>query len=228
MPLYEVVLEQSYEGQQIINRWNYLMSGTPAAVTGSFALVSVLGGLALSTTLTATTVMGKIQALQNIQAVFAQITARAIYIDDDFYGNAFLANTVGSQGNAGSAYPPSDAYGFRSSRVKQSIRRGYKRFVGGDTALIGSGGRVNSSGDAAMAALATAMAAVLNYTDDGNSLSFAPCIASKLKYVTDSDKNAYKYYETEAEQATHLAVGIAWEAYDRVSTQTSRQYGRGS
>lgn len=228
MPLYEVVLEQSFEGQQIINRWNYLMSGTPAAVTGSFALISVLGGLALSTTLTDGTVMGEIQTLQNSQVSFAQITARAVYIDDDFYGNAFLANTIGGQGNAGSAYPPSDAYGFRSSRVKQSIRRGYKRFVGCDTALVGSGGRINSSGDAQMALLATAMGAVLNYTDDGNSLSFSPCIASKLKYTTDSDKIAYKYYETEAEQATHLAQGILWEPYDRTSTQTSRQYGRGS
>lgn len=228
MPLYEVVLEQLYEGQQCINRWNYLMSGTPAAVTGSFALISVLGGLALSTTLTDGTVMGEIQALQNSQVQFVQVTARAVYIDDDFYGNAFLVNTIGGQGNAGSAYAPIDAYGFRSSRVKQSIRRGYKRFVGGDTALIGSGGRINSSGDAQMAILATAMGAVLNYTDDGNSLSFSPCIASKEKYTTDSGKTAYKYYATEVAQAAHLAQGILWEPYDRVSSQVSRQYGRGS
>jgi hypothetical protein len=228
MPLYEVVLEQSFESQQVINRWNYVMSGTPAAVTGSFALISAMGGLALATALTENTVMGEIQDLQNASVTFVQITARAIYIDDDFYGNAFLANTIGSVGNAGSAGSPIDAYGFRSSRVKQSIRRGYKRFVGIDTAFVGSGGRINNDGDTQMAAVALQMGDVLAYTDDGNSLSFAPCIASKLKYTTDSDKIAYKYYETEAEQATHLAVGVAWEAYDRVSSQVSRQYGRGS
>lgn len=228
MPLYEVVLEQQFESQQCINRWNYLMSGTPAAVTGSFALISVLGGLALSTTLTDGTVMGEVQTLQNNQVTFVQITARAVYIDDDFYGNAFLANTVGAQGNAGSAGSPIDAYGFRSSRVKQSIRRGYKRFVGTDTALVGSGGRINNSGDTQMALVATAMGAVLNYTDDGNSLTFTPCIASKEKYTTDSGKEAYKYYATETLQAAHLAQGILWEAYDRVSSQVSRQYGRGS
>jgi len=228
MPLYEVVLEQSFEGQQCINRWNYVMSGTPAAVTGSFALISVMGGLALSTTLTDGTVMGELQSLQNVSAIFAQITARAVYIDDDFYGNAFLANTHGSVGNAGSAYSPYDAFGYRSSRVKQSIRRGYKRFVGCDTAMVDSGGRINNTGDAQMALLATAMGAVLNYTDDGNSLSFTPCIVSKEKYVTDTDHDAYKYYATEEEQATHLASGILWEPYDRTSSQVSRQYGRGS
>lgn len=228
MPLYEVVLEQSFEGQQCINRWNYLMSGTPAAVTGSFALISVMGGLALSTTLTDGTVMGEVQALQNASVLFVQITARAVYIDDDFYGNAFLANTIGAQGNAGSAYSPVDAYGFRSSRVKQSIRRGYKRFVGCDTAMVGSGGRVNNAGDAQMALVAAEMASTLNYTDDGNSLTFTPCIVSKEKYTTDSGKFAYKYYATESAQAAHLAQGINWEPYDRVSSQVSRQYGRGS
>jgi len=199
MPLYEMVLEQSFEGQQCINRFNYLMSGTPAAVTGAFALISAVGGLALSTTLTDGTLMGEVQTLQNSQVQFVQITARAVYIDDDFYGNAFLANTIGGQGNAGSAGSPIDAYGFRSSRVKQSIHRGYKRFVGTDTAYVGSGGRVNSSGDTQMALVATELGSVLSYTDDGNSLTFTPCIVSKEKYTTDTDHTAYKYYDTEEE-----------------------------
>lgn len=228
MPLYEVVLEQNYYGQQVINRWNYLMSGTPAAVTGSFALISIMGGLALSTTLTDGTVMGEIQSLQNVSAIFVQVTARAIYIDEDFYGNAFLAGTHGAVGNAGSAGSPVDSYGFRSSRVKQSIRRGYKRFVGTDTALVDSGGRVNNAGDTQMALVAAAMGATLNYTDDGNSLTFTPCIVSKEKLPTPSGKDAYYYYPTEAEQAAHLAQGILWESYDRTSSQTSRQYGRGA
>lgn len=229
MPLYEVVLEQAFEGQQCINRWNYVMTGTPAAVTGSFALLSAIGALSETTTLNPSSLFGKIQAIQNASVSFTQAIARAIYIDDDFYDNPFLANTKGAQGNAGSAYSPIDAYGFRSTRVKQSIRRGYKRFVGVDTSLVGSGGRVNDSGDTLMATLAAAMAATLSYTDEGNSLTFAPCVVSKEKYtVPTSGKTAYRYYPTEVAQAAHLAQGIGWEAYDRVSSQTSRQYGRGA
>lgn len=45
MPIMEVVLTQNYYGQEIINRFNYRASGTPAAVTYSFALVSALGAI---------------------------------------------------------------------------------------------------------------------------------------------------------------------------------------
>jgi len=43
MALYEVVVEQSYAGQQCINRFNYVSSGTPSGVTGSFGLIAALG-----------------------------------------------------------------------------------------------------------------------------------------------------------------------------------------
>lgn len=76
--------------------------------------------------------------------------------------------------------------------------------------------------------LKTAMNATVTYDDEGNTLTFTPCIAQKELYVTDSGKNAYKYYATETEQAPHLAVGINWELYTQQRTQNTRQYGRGS
>src|SRR6185369_7445570 len=135
MPLYEVVLEQRYANQQSINRWNYLGSGTPAAVVPSFALISALGFLGLTTTLTDGTVGGELQFLQNNGVVFVQATCRAVYVDDDFYANPFLASTFGATGSIVTGLSPLVAYGFRSNRVKQSIGRGYKRFVGVDESL---------------------------------------------------------------------------------------------
>ena len=79
-----------------------------------------------------------------------------------------------------------------------------------------------------MGNLATAMGATLNYTDEGNALSFAPAIISKEKYTTPSGKEAYKYYASEVLQAAHTATGILWEIYGETRTQGSRQYGRGS
>lgn len=228
MPLYEVVLEERYFNQQVINRWNYLGSGTPAAVTGSFALLSALGMIGLSTTLEPGTVAGQIQGIQNAAASFIQATARAIYIDEDFYGNPFIANTIGGVGGLGDPMSPIAAFGFRSNRVKQSIGRGYKRFVGMSEGDLDSGGILAAGAVTRANLLKTAMNATVTYDDEGNTLTFTPCIAQKELYVTDSGKNAYKYYATEAEQAPHLAVGINWELYTQQRTQNTRQYGRGS
>jgi len=228
MPLMELVLEQSYFNQQCINRWNYMATGTPSAVTLSFALLSATGFLPLATTLLADTIGGTLQELQAPGVTFVQATARAVYLDDDFYGNAFLSGTAGLNGAGGNDQSPVDAWGFRSSRVKQSIGRGYKRFVGVPEGHVGQGGEITPAGITFMNAVKDAMSEVLAYTDEGNSLSFAPCIVQKEKYVTDAGNDAYKYYATELLQAPHIAQGIFWENYTQTRSQVSRQYGRGS
>ena len=228
MPLYEVVLEQRYMQQQCINRWNYVGSGTPAAVVPSFGLLSALGMIANITTLEDGTVAGEIQALQNSQVIFVQATARAVYVDEDFYANPFVANTVGNVGSLATSMSPLDAYGFRSNRVRQSIGRGYKRFVGMDEVFSGDGGLITTAARDQMTLIATAMGETLTYDDEGNTLTFIPCIVQKEKYTAPSGKDAYRYYATETLQAAHLAQGINWEGYAQQRSQTSRQYGRGS
>jgi len=228
MPLYEVVLEQEFAGQQIINRFNYLGSGTPAAVTGSFALVSAIGGLPTSTSLGAGTLMRAIQNLQCTNVRFVQIMARAIFLDEDFYASPFLASTYGLGAPGSSALSPIDSYGFRSNRVKQSIGRGFKRFVGVSEDNISAGGNLYDAGVTLSAIVKDELGAALEYDDEGNTLAFAPCIAQKEKYTTPSGKSAYRYYATELLQAPHLAVGISWENYPQIRSQVSRQYGRGS
>jgi hypothetical protein len=228
MPLYEVVLQQSYFGQEVINRFNYLGSGTPASVTGSFGLLSAMGFIPTSTTLLAGTVGAGIQGIQNAACSFVQALARAIYLDDDFFDNPFFANTVGGVGGLGDPVSPVNAFGFRSNRVKQSIGRGYKRFAGMSEGDTDSGGVLTTSAGIRLTNLRNEMGATLTYDDSGNTLTFTPCVAQKLKYTTPSGKTAYKYYPTEAAQAPHIANGIAWEFYPQLRTQTSRQYGRGS
>ncbi len=228
MPLMEVVLEQSYQNQQCVNRWNYLASGTPASVTFAFALLSAMGGIPTTALLDGTTLLGKVQLVQNPEVQFEQILGKAIYIDDDFFDNPFFASTHGQSAVGGNTQSPFDAFGFRSSRVKQSIGRGYKRFVGVSEGDTDNGGMIASATQTALSGIATAMGQTLTYDDSGNTLTFTPCIAQKEKYTTPSGKTAYKYYATELLQAPHLAQGIAWEFYPEKRTQNSRQYGRGS
>jgi len=226
--LMEVTLNQTYFNQKCVNRWNYVVNGTPAAVTLSFALTSIMGFLPASTDLGAVTVGGALQSVQNTDVVFNSVIARAVYIDDDFYDSPFLSGTHGEATGGGVALSPTNAFGFFSSRVKQSIARGYKRFVGASEGTVESGGVISSAALTALASLAGYMSDTLVYDDEGESLTFIPCIVQKEKYVvTESGKDAYKYYASQATQLTHTAQGISWTSYDTIRTQVSRQYGRG-
>lgn len=228
MPLMEVVLEQVYNGQQCINRWNYMASGTPGGTTLSFGLISALGFLPTSTTLLAGSVGAELQSLQNPSVRFVQATVRGVFLDDDFYGSPFLASTFGTRASQGEPITSVNAFGFRSTRVKQSIGRGYKRFVGMSEGVVGDYGNLTSPTLTQMTAVADAMSDTLSFDDEGSTLSYVPCIAQKLKYTTPSGKTAYKYYSTETLQAPHNALGISWEGYNTTRTQVSRQVGRGS
>jgi len=227
MPLMEVVLEQQFVGQQCVNRFNYLASGTPASVTFSFALLSAMGAIPTGTVLDTAKLMGKLQVLQSPGVFFLQAVAKAVYIDDDFFDNPFFADTHGQAAGGGESGSPFEAFGFRSTRVKQSIGRGYKRYVGVTESDTTNGGVFVSGTQTLMTAVADEMAATLTYDDSGNTLTFTPCIAQKEKYTTPSGKTAYKYYATELLQAPHLASGINWDGYEQKRTQNSRQYGRG-
>ncbi len=228
MPLYEVVLEQRYNNQQCINRWNYVGTGTPAAAQPAFALLSALGFIGLGTTLPTATVGRAIQLMQNPQVTFVQASARAIFVDEDFYDNPFLAGTVGVNPAGGNPLFSQAAFGFRTNRVKQSIGRGYKRFVGVSEAMLFDYSVFTATEQANMTVLANAMSDTLTYDDEGNTLTFTPAVAQKFMYTTPPAKKAYKYYASEALQAPHNAIGVNWSIYEASTTQNSRKVGRGS
>lgn len=232
MAIYEVILQQTYFGQEIINRWNYVSTGTPAAVSGSFALASALGAiyepLAVPPAYPPDHLMTLLAAVQANDVVFDFISVRNIYSTTDFYETPFLNPLQGSQ--TSEALSPTESFGFRTNRVRSDIRRGTKRIVGVTVNMVTDGGVVASNAIPALNAIAVEMSAVLEYNDEGNTLAFAPVICGRERYIpnpANPDRAAYRYYPTEDEQENHLASGILWSLYDHTRTQTSRQYGRG-
>lgn len=235
MALMEVTLEQTYAGQECVNRWNYLAAGIPAAVTYSFALVSALGAVfdevAVPPGYPPDSLMQKIANCQHTGVSFQTLTCKDVYSATDFFSVVFVNPLVGME--AGDGMSPTQALGFRTNRVRADIRRATKRFVGvaeADVSTLGVIAPAFVTSD--LIPLAEAMSDILEYDDSGNLLSFAPCVAKKQEYDphpenTDPHKMAYRYYPTEAEQLDWLATSVTWEPYDQVRTQVSRQYGRG-
>lgn len=229
MALYEIVLEQSYAGQQIINRWNYQSDSSPSGVSGAFkALVGM--GFTPDTDITPfgeETVAGKLQALQADSAIFVQAIARNLYSVTDFFTYAFPPGTAG--GNVGvQGMSPTMAYGLTSDRTRSDIRRAQKRFVGVPESFVDALGVISAGVLTDLQELGDAMGDVNVVPAGGTPILFTPYVFGRESYTTPSGKTAYKYYDTEVEQLDHIARINVFNPKNTVRTQTSRQYGRGS
>ena len=224
MAIYEVTLMQEFRGVQTINRFNYILSGVPAAVTGSYALIEALG-YANSSTQTPLTVLGHLQACQHEEVEFVNIVAKNLYSVTDFYETPFLPGTVGTIGSV-DALPPFVSFGFKTNRVRSDVARGTKRFIGLNETWV-NGGTLVESALTALNTLSGAMSATLTYNDEGNTLTYTPAVCGKELYTTPKNTQAYRYYATEVEQLEHTASGVLWQAYTTARSQTSRQFGRG-
>ena len=225
--LYELTMFGTFYNQQIVNRFNYVSTGIPAAVSGSFALTAAFGAIADGGTYPPTAPFAKImQFLSSAFSVNTIVTrAAADYDPLDFYERPFPTPYPGLAG--GDAMSPALAYGYRTNRVRLDIDRGTKRFVGvPETAVLG-GGVIGSAFYAELVQTAAAMSAILSYDDEGNTVTFAPCVVHKEEYTTPRGRKAYRYYPTLSEQLDNIATGITWQPYTTVRTQNSRQYGRG-
>lgn len=229
MPIMEITLEGTFASQQIINRWNYLASGTPSAVSFSFALVSAFGAIEDGGSYPSGTVIDNIRLMVSSQYSFTQSLAKDVYDPVDFYQAPFIPSLAGAV--AGESNSPVMAYGFRTNRTRLDIRRATKRFAGVVETEAFSGGVIDSTFvDGEMANLASIMSQTITYDDEGNTLTFQPIVVGKEKYTPNPlapEKVAYRYYETEAEQLDHIMTSILWEPYPRLRSQVSRQYGRG-
>lgn len=226
--LYELTLRGSYFGQQTVNRWNYVSTGVEASVSGSFGLIDAFGAIDTSGVFPP---LKPFQLIMNcLSSSFAvdTIEARACsnYDVEDFYERPFLTPYAGNI-SATQGMSPTQAYGFRTSRVRLDIDRGTKRFAGVTEGNVDAGGVVIAGMQTLLNAAADAMSEVLSFDDEGNIISYAPCVVQKEDYITPSGRKAYRYYPTLAEQLTHIATSIQWQPYTTTRTQTSRQYGRG-
>lgn len=232
--LLEVVLESTISNQQFVNRWNYLASGTPSAVSYSFALLSALGFIFTGSTVPADTLFNAIVDLVSPALVFEQAIAKNIYDVEDFYDRPFVGGHAGETEISGDDMPAFNAYGFRTSRVRSDIRRATKRFGGMREGANVTGGNINPSILVKLTDVADKMSEVVEYDDEGNTLTFSPVVVSKFKYTVPGSspaRYAYRYYGEDeggkTEQLLHIAEGGAWEPYNTVRSQMSRQIGRG-
>lgn len=224
--LFEITAGYTLNGVRCLNRWNYLGSGTPAAVTPSYALADAFGGVSVDDLPPANTVMSALRTLLSTAVAFDDITVNNIYDLDDFYSTPMPYNGV----TTGNFLSPMTAYGFRTSRVTRAIGRGMKRFAGVSVGAIGNGGAIIGTGMTNAVALATRMGATLSYNDEGNTLTFVPVVVKKQEYTPDPakpERKAYRYYPTLEAQLEHIAQGFVWEVYPTVRGQQSRQYGNG-
>lgn len=226
MAIMEVLVRSVYEGQQCINRWNYIVTGTPAAVTRSFALAHAFGLETSGGIFDPATVLYAVQQLVSTSVLFEEIQVKDVYSETDFYTSPYPTDVLGLE--SGTPSSPVLAFGFKSNRIRTNVRSGTKRFPGVSEGAIGGAGALESAALSAAEDIATAMSQVLEYDDEGNILSFTPAVCSRLMYTTPPAKRAYRYYDTEEEQLDHTAIGVVWSPYDFVRSQVSRQYGHGA
>jgi len=226
--LYELTMLGTYFNQQIVNRFNYLMTGTPAAVSGSFGLMDAFGAIDTGGVFDDTKPFFRIMYALSSSFVVNSIVARACALYDpvDFYERPFVTPYAGT--NSGQAMSPTSAYGFRTNRVRLDIDRGTKRFVGVTETQVDAGGVIAGAALTALGVVADSMSEIIEYEDEGATLQYAPVVVAKQEYTTPSGKRAYRYYSTLATQLEHVATSILWQPYATVRTQNSRQYGKGS
>lgn len=231
MAVMEVALLARIDGEQVINRWNYIASGTPAAVSRSFALFAALGGLYTDSPVDPGYPEDKLlwllaNSLHN-SVVFEQISIMDVHSDTDFYESPFVQELKGGRG--GDSLPPYDAISYRTNKIKKSVGRGFKRFAGineGDQNLGRLGGGYI---EAYAKPLAEEMSKTLSYDDEGNVVEFRPAVCSKNKIAVPDKpgKFQYKYWPTAAQQEEHSAIGVVWAVQPNITTQVSRKRGRG-
>jgi hypothetical protein len=229
MAILELVVNQSFYNQLVVNRFHYVMSGTPAAVTPSFALISATGYIPPTppdTTFVTDTLADAHQDITSSDLSFVSSYARNLYSVTDFYEAPYINSITGEQ--TGDSASPAVAYGFFSSRVRTDVRRGMKRFCGVSETRVQGGGTITSAFLPSLVNMADRLGETLSYDDEGNTLTFIPCILGLEEYTTPAGNRAYRPYATEATQLTHTAQGISWAPYAQTRTQVSRQYARGA
>lgn len=225
--LYEVTLRQSYYNQLCINRFHYNSGGTPAAVSGSFALAFAFGAVQTGEPplFPSGSLLQLIRGIQAISLSYQEVEVRALYDVLDFYTRPFPGVYPGLSG--GEAAAPFLATGFKSNRVRTDVGRGFKRFAGITESAMVPGGLIDAGVLASLTPLANKLGAVLEYVDEGNTITFAPVVLSYEDYVTPAGRRAYRPYATLAAQLDHTAQGVVYQAMPAVRSQVSRQYGRG-
>lgn len=234
MAIMEVVVAQSYYNQVIINRFNFLSGGIPAAVTHSFALSQAIGanqdyldeGAFAGESLLETQ-----RLMQVVQLAYTSIYVRDLYSNVDFYELPIVSGVNGALTGV-EGFSPAVTMAFRSSRVRTDIDRGRKRLAGQPETWTTGGGVWATTGSPQVLSdqYAGKLAEVLSYTDEGNSLTYTPIVLGTERYnagTVEAPVWKYRRHLTEAEQLANIASGMIWQLVPNTRSQNSRQYGKG-
>jgi len=228
MAIFEAVLRQSVVGQAVINRFNYVSSGSEGSALPSFALAIKLGITLTAGEFETGSILRYLQFMTSLDLKFLSMQVRNIYDPSDFWEVIFTAGTEGE--DTGRVSAPFLAFGAVSNQTRLDIGKGHKRFSGVAEEMIDPGGVLNSTALTNLNSLTDHMGDILTYTDDGASLAFAPTVVAKQKYLshTSPDRYSYKYYATETLQLEHIASPVEWSSMGFIRSQVSRQYNRGA
>lgn len=227
MAVYVATLRGTYASQQIINRFAYVSTVEPTGVNGSNMLAKYLGVPAVSLLFAEDTVLGEVQDLSNSQYTFDELEVVNLYDDADFYVAPFPSGVVGAD-SEGTPCTPFIAYGLRSNRITRAIRRGTKRIVGVVEENMAAGGFLEAPALLLLQDLADAMSAVLNPDNTDSEGTYVPSVLHYKPDTSPAGNPTSAPWPTEAEQLANAAIGVTWEPYTTVRSQTSRQYGRGA
>jgi hypothetical protein len=230
MGLLECVMVGEIAGQETVNRWNYLFSGTAATNGFSFGLANAMGFILSGSPLVPPpgTIFFEIIAAISAGWSASEVIIRDVYNPLDFVDIPYIPLYPATNGGT-PVLSPFTSYGFKTNRTRLDIRRGTKRLAGVTAADVDDDGVVNSTQLARLVTLAGYMSDTLSFVDGGNTANYEPCIVQKEVTVDTDGKKHVHYYGTLAAQVPdHVMTGVTWTPYPDVRSQVSRQYGKGS
>lgn len=222
---YELTLFSTYIAQRCVNVFNFVLTGTPAAVTGSFGLAHAFGAIASVGLFPEGSLFNTLREVTSSSVIFNQVRIKNPYDVTDFYSVPFAGTVTGEK--SGESLSPAIALSLYSNQVRLDIQAGQKRFVGVPEADTQAGGILTSGALTAANVLAGIMSAPLTYDDEGNTLTYTLVVAKKYSDLEAEPPVINSYFPTLATQMDNVASGILWTARTYVSTQVTRQYGRG-
>jgi hypothetical protein len=243
----ELVVSTLANGQELTNRWNYVVLGgsSPIVPSASNALITALGYRSWNPAENVYTHNGQsnfANAYRNFinnQYRVVSVVVADLYnvFDFDTYAPEPDAEGIGKRGVSDvvnlttNAAPTWQSVGFITNRTRQDIRAGQKRISGLVEADYQNFGRLSTAAlGSFISDLALQMSAILDL--GGGWLAF-PAVLSREKYaVLDASgeptgRFAYRPYASEAEQLANAMYPVTWKAKPFTRSQVSRQTGRG-
>lgn len=238
MALYEVTVTGTVAGQQAIWRSNWQsIDPDPLGNLFAYRLLQAMGWDETDPgTPLADTVFEYFQNCNTGNSVITSLFARNIYSDTDFYEVPLGAGWVGGQ-SGGLYMPPFVCAQWQSNRTNLAVRRGHISTWGIQEANVDDSSQVVGSDlTNPMDDFAAEMSSTIQWLIGLQQYDYRSCILSKERYeiagtgtdpTTNPTRWAYRYYETEAEQLDHAALGVDWTRMLPVSSRISRKVGRG-